>query len=41
MMDEHWRSVVHPDRVEGIRAFTENREPTYPDLTSEAATFEP
>ena len=23
MMDEHWRSVVHPDRVEGIRAFTE------------------
>lgn len=31
MMDEHWRSVVHPDRVEGIRAFTENREPTYPD----------
>ena len=31
MMDEHWRSVVHPDRVEGIRAFTEGREPTYPD----------
>jgi enoyl-CoA hydratase len=31
MMDEHWRSVVHPDRVEGIRAFTENREPTFPD----------
>ena len=23
MMDQHWRSVVHPDRVEGIRAFTE------------------
>ncbi len=31
MMDEHWRSVVHPDRVEGIRAFTESREPTFPD----------
>jgi enoyl-CoA hydratase len=31
MMDEHWRSVVYPDRVEGIRAFTEAREPTYPD----------
>lgn len=31
MMDEHWRSVVHPDRVEGILAFTEDREPTFPD----------
>jgi hypothetical protein len=31
MMDHHWRSVVHPDRVEGILAFTEGREPTYPD----------
>jgi enoyl-CoA hydratase len=31
MMDEHWRSVVHPDRVEGIRAFTEDREPVFPD----------
>jgi enoyl-CoA hydratase len=31
MMDEHWRSVVHPDRLEGIRAFTEDREPTFPD----------
>ena len=31
MMDEHWRSVVHPDRVEGILAFTEGREPTFPD----------
>ena len=31
MMDEHWRSVVHPDRVEGILAFTEGREPIYPD----------
>ena len=31
MMDEHWRSVVCPDRVEGILAFTEGREPAYPD----------
>jgi enoyl-CoA hydratase len=31
MMEEHWRSVVHPDRVEGIRAFTEGREPQFPD----------
>jgi enoyl-CoA hydratase/carnithine racemase len=31
MMDHHWRSVVHPDRVEGILAYTESREPTYPD----------
>jgi hypothetical protein len=31
MMDEHWRSVVHPDRVEGNRAFTEGREPAFPD----------
>ena len=31
MMDEHWRSVVHPARMEGIRAFTEGREAEYPD----------
>lgn len=31
MMDEHWRSVVHPDRVEGNLAFTEGREPAFPD----------
>ena len=31
MMDEHWRSVVHPDRSEGIHAFTEGREATFPD----------
>ena len=31
MMDEHWRSVVHPDRLEGILAFTEGRDPVFPD----------
>lgn len=31
MMEAHWRSVVHPDRVEGIRAFLEGREPTFQD----------
>jgi enoyl-CoA hydratase len=31
MMEEHWRSVVHPDRVEGSRAFHEGREPTFED----------
>ena len=31
MMDEHWRSVVHPDRVEGILAFNEGREPEFAD----------
>jgi enoyl-CoA hydratase len=31
MMEMHWRSVVHPDRVDGIRAFNEGREPTFPD----------
>lgn len=31
MMEAHWRSVVHPDRAEGIRAFNEDREPTFPD----------
>jgi enoyl-CoA hydratase/carnithine racemase len=31
MMEAHWRSVVHPDRVEGIRAFNEGREPAFPD----------
>jgi len=31
MMESHWRSVVHPDRVEGIRAFNEGREPTFGD----------
>ena len=31
MMDEHWRSVIHPDRAEGILAFTEGRDPVFPD----------
>ena len=31
MMDMHWRSAVHPDRVEGIGAFNEDREPTFRD----------
>jgi enoyl-CoA hydratase/carnithine racemase len=31
MMDAHWRSAVHPDRVEGIGAFNEDREPTFDD----------
>jgi enoyl-CoA hydratase/carnithine racemase len=31
MMDAHWRSAVHPDRVEGIGAFNEGREPAFRD----------
>ena len=31
MMEAHWRSAVHPDRVEGIGAFNENREPAFQD----------
>ena len=31
MMDAHWRSAVHPDRVEGIGAFNDGREPTFAD----------
>ena len=31
MMDAHWRSAVHPDRVEGIGAFNEGREPAFTD----------
>src|SRR5215510_5874497 len=31
MMEAHWRSAVHPDRIEGINAFNEDREPTFRD----------
>jgi enoyl-CoA hydratase len=31
MMEAHWRSAVHPDRIEGIGAFNEGREPTFQD----------
>ena len=31
MMEAHWRSAVHPDRINGIRAFNEGREPTFQD----------
>jgi enoyl-CoA hydratase len=31
MMDAHWRSAIHPDRIEGIGAFNEGREPTFQD----------
>ena len=31
MMEEHWRSAIHPDRIDGIRAFNEGREPTFHD----------
>jgi enoyl-CoA hydratase/carnithine racemase len=31
MMDAHWRSAVHPDRVEGIGAFNDGREPSFED----------
>jgi enoyl-CoA hydratase len=31
MMEAHWRSAVHPDRVEGILAFNEGRDPAFRD----------
>jgi enoyl-CoA hydratase len=31
MMVAHWRSAVHPDRIEGIGAFNEGRDPTFQD----------
>ena len=31
MMEAHWRSAVHPDRVEGIGAFNDDRDPAFKD----------
>jgi enoyl-CoA hydratase len=31
MMEAHWRSAVHPDRIEGIGAFNDNRDPQFHD----------
>jgi enoyl-CoA hydratase len=31
MMAAHWRSAVHPDRLEGIGAFNDNRDPVFRD----------
>ena len=31
MMEAHWRSAVHPDRIEGIGAFNDDRDPTFRD----------
>lgn len=31
MMEGHWISVGHPDRLEGIKAWNERREPKFPD----------
>src|SRR6476661_79529 len=31
MMEAHWRSAVHPDRIEGIGAFNDDRDPTFKD----------
>jgi enoyl-CoA hydratase len=31
MMEAHWRSAVHPDRVEGIGAFNDGRDPDFQD----------
>jgi enoyl-CoA hydratase len=31
MMESHWRSAVHPDRIEGIGAFNDGRDPTFQD----------
>ncbi|UNK46357.1 enoyl-CoA hydratase/isomerase family protein [Arthrobacter sulfonylureivorans] len=31
MMEAHWRSAVHPDRIEGIGAFNEDRVPVFRD----------
>src|SRR5215207_8939773 len=31
MMEAHWRSAVHPDRIEGVGAFNEGRDPDFRD----------
>lgn len=31
MSDAHWRSAIHPDRIEGIGAFNDGRDPTFQD----------
>lgn len=31
MMEAHWRSLVHTDRIEAIRGFNEGCEPVFPD----------
>jgi enoyl-CoA hydratase/carnithine racemase len=31
MMGGDWRSALHPDRLEGIGAFNQDREPTFQD----------
>jgi enoyl-CoA hydratase/carnithine racemase len=31
MMEAHWRSAVHPDRIEGIGAFNDDRDPHFQD----------
>ncbi len=31
MMEAPWRSAVHPDRIDGIGAFNENRDPRFND----------
>ncbi len=31
MMEAHWRSAVHPDRIEGIGAFNDGRDPVFVD----------
>ena len=36
MMEAHWRSAVHPDRIEGIGAFNEDRDPTSRTPTTES-----
>jgi enoyl-CoA hydratase len=31
MMEDHWLSVLNPDRLEGSKAWNERREPKFPD----------